>query len=63
MDFFIIMGIRILIIIIIVYAVVKNLKLLLFIGLILAALMFIQDYYGFDLDSFVNEVLYSPYQN
>ena len=61
MDFYIIMIVRILIIMLIVYAIIKNLKLLLFVGVILAALMFIQDYYGFDLDSLINEVLYSPY--
>ncbi|WP_409199431.1 hypothetical protein [Methanobrevibacter sp. DSM 116169] len=59
MDFYIIMGIRLLIIFLIVYAVIKNLKLLLFIGLILLALLFLQDYYGLDLAQLANQVIYS----
>lgn len=61
MDSFLILIIRLFIIILIIYAVVKNIKLLLFVGLILAALMFLQDLYGFDLDTLVNEVLYGKY--
>jgi hypothetical protein len=56
-----IMIVRIAVIFLIVYAIIKNLKLLLIVGLIIGVLLVLQAYYGFDLNSFINQVLYTKY--
>ncbi|MDL2270519.1 hypothetical protein LJC03_01770 [Methanobrevibacter sp. OttesenSCG-928-I08] len=56
-----IMVIRIAVIFLIIYAIVKNLKLLLFVALIIGLLLVLQAYYGFDLNGFINQVLYAQY--
>jgi len=47
-----------LILILIVYAILKNIKLLLVIGLIILAFLFLESYYGFNLEELVNQIFY-----
>ncbi|MCC7553937.1 MAG: hypothetical protein KO202_05570 [Methanobacteriaceae archaeon] len=58
MDFNTLMIIRMLILILIVYAILKNIKLLLVIGLIILAFLFLESYYGFNLEELVNQIFY-----